>query len=145
MPPVTISGGLPGSTQKEEFEAFEGQKRMIGPEIPPEFLHQTPQEPEDSDIVGASDSDSGFVIGPVPLEIGSELGEVSDDARAAEVNRVLRAVEKETPGTSVDAYEVLGIDPDAANREIKKKYWKVSLLVHPDKCGHPKAQQHSVL
>jgi curved DNA-binding protein CbpA len=24
--------------------------------------------------------------------------------------------------------------------EVKKKYWKLSLLVHPDKCEHPKAQ-----
>lgn len=24
--------------------------------------------------------------------------------------------------------------------EVKKKYWKLSLLIHPDKCDHPKAQ-----
>lgn len=24
--------------------------------------------------------------------------------------------------------------------EVKKKYWKLSLLIHPDKCEHPKAQ-----
>ena len=41
---------------------------------------------------------------------------------------------------TADAYEVVGADPDASANEIKKRYWKLSLMIHPDKCDHPKAQ-----
>jgi curved DNA-binding protein CbpA len=43
--------------------------------------------------------------------------------------------------TTRDPYTLLRVKPDSSASEIKKRYWKVSLLVHPDKCAHPQAQQ----
>ena len=36
----------------------------------------------------------------------------------------------------VNPYEILMILPDATEEEIRKQYKTLSLLVHPDKCGH---------
>lgn len=35
----------------------------------------------------------------------------------------------------------MGVPADAATGVIKKRYWKLSLMIHPDKCGHPKAAE----
>ena len=35
-----------------------------------------------------------------------------------------------------DAYEVLNVPETATASEVRKKFWRVSLLVHPDKCRH---------
>lgn len=42
-------------------------------------------------------------------------------------------------GKEADAYDVLGVEPEATSGEIKKRYWRLSLLIHPDKCAHPRA------
>lgn len=38
-----------------------------------------------------------------------------------------------------DPYDVLGVEPAATSGQIKKQYWRLSLLIHPDKCSHPRA------
>jgi curved DNA-binding protein CbpA len=38
-----------------------------------------------------------------------------------------------------DPYDVLGLEQDAASAAIKKHFWRVSLLIHPDKCAHARA------
>ena len=40
-----------------------------------------------------------------------------------------------------DAYEVLGVEPQMAAGEVKKRYWRLSLLIHPDKCDHSQAHE----
>ena len=35
----------------------------------------------------------------------------------------------------------MGAKSEQTQSEIKKLYWKLSLLVHPDKCSHPKAKE----
>lgn len=52
------------------------------------------------------------------------------------VRRLLSSVPE---GKEADAYNVLGVEPSAASGEIKKRYWRLSLLIHPDKCAHPRA------
>ena len=42
-------------------------------------------------------------------------------------------------GKEADAYDVLGVKPTATSGEIKKRYWRLSLLIHPDKCSHARA------
>lgn len=39
-----------------------------------------------------------------------------------------------------DAYKVIGLEKDCKSGEVKKRYWKLSLLIHPDKCDHVRAQ-----
>ena len=50
--------------------------------------------------------------------------------------RVMEAAKEAAP----DAYVLLGVDPTASAGDIKKRFWKLSLLVHPDKCSHPRAK-----
>ena len=38
-----------------------------------------------------------------------------------------------------DAYAVVGMEHSATAAEVKKRYWRLSLLIHPDKCGHARA------
>ncbi|RLM92185.1 heat shock protein binding protein [Panicum miliaceum] len=38
-------------------------------------------------------------------------------------------------------YDVLGVNWKMSTDNMKKRYWKLSLLVHPDKCPHPSAQE----
>jgi DnaJ-class molecular chaperone len=41
--------------------------------------------------------------------------------------------------TPPDPYSVLGGDASLTGAQIKKKFWRVSLLIHPDKCSHKEA------
>ena len=40
-----------------------------------------------------------------------------------------------------DPYDVLGVPYDAAAGAVKKRYWRLSLMIHPDKCHHPRAAE----
>ena len=35
-----------------------------------------------------------------------------------------------------DPYQLLGVEPAASAAIIKKRYWRLSLMIHPDKCSH---------
>lgn len=35
-----------------------------------------------------------------------------------------------------DAYEVLDMAPTVEAKDLKKRFWRLSLLIHPDKCDH---------
>ena len=59
-------------------------------------------------------------------------GEVKEQDRINEVNRILGAFK-------LNPFEQLGTNFDANREDIKRQYRKVSLLVHPDKCSHPRA------
>lgn len=59
-------------------------------------------------------------------------GEVKEQDRINEVNRILGAFK-------LNPFEQLGVNFDADRDAIKRQYRKVSLLVHPDKCAHPRA------
>ena len=56
-----------------------------------------------------------------------------DVDRENEVHRILGAFK-------LNPFEQLGLRFDATVDDVKKAYRKASLMVHPDKCKHPKAQ-----
>jgi len=39
--------------------------------------------------------------------------------------------------TVFDPFSILGLEPGAAESEIKKKYWRLSIQYHPDKNPDP--------
>jgi DnaJ-domain-containing protein 1 len=53
--------------------------------------------------------------------------------------RLCRVLEGSSVEGSADAYAILGVNADAKAADIKKRYWRLSLLIHPDKCQHPRA------
>jgi curved DNA-binding protein CbpA len=78
------------------------------------------------------------------------------DERSAEVVRVLRVLRDHAAASGAalaapaaagaapaprppDAYAVLGAAPSDPGPAIKKRYWRLSLLIHPDKCAHEQA------
>jgi len=53
-------------------------------------------------------------------------------------SRILELASRE--GKKADVYKVVGVERDVKGQEVKKRYWRLSLLIHPDKCDHPRAQ-----
>ncbi|KAL6645823.1 hypothetical protein ACP70R_017431 [Stipagrostis hirtigluma subsp. patula] len=64
----------------------------------------------------------------------SFLAEVSEAERDNEVTRILGCFK-------LNPFEHLKLSFDSSPDEVKKQYRKLSLLVHPDKCKHPQAQE----
>ncbi|PVF98069.1 DnaJ-domain-containing protein [Serendipita vermifera] len=54
-------------------------------------------------------------------------------SRDAEVDRILAAFK-------LNPYDILDVEPSASAEDVKKRYKQISLLIHPDKATHPKAQ-----
>lgn len=73
----------------------------------------------------------------------------STDERLAEVGRIVSVLQEfeqrkikgknGSPLVLPNPYKVLGIDQESSATEVKKRYWKLSLLIHPDKCSHASA------
>lgn len=59
--------------------------------------------------------------------------DLKDAEREGEVNRILGAFK-------LNPYEQLGMHNDARPEDVPRQYRKVSLMVHPDKCKHPRAK-----
>jgi hypothetical protein len=58
------------------------------------------------------------------------------DEREAEVVRIVRLLRNLPPDAQPDAYDVIGVAPTTPTADVKKRYWKLSLMIHPDKCSH---------
>ncbi|XP_051226034.1 uncharacterized protein [Lolium perenne] len=111
-------------------------KRVIGPAMPSrELLAAAAEMTEALRCRDAElEADDGFLIGPPPPAMVAEAASANEAERFEEVTRIL--------GADADAlYDVLGINWKMSPENIKKRYWKLSLLVHPDKCPHPSAQE----
>jgi curved DNA-binding protein CbpA len=130
--------------------------RVLGPAAPPPELLAAaaamPAAASESDGAAADDDDGGELVGPPPPELEEEAAAASADDRSAEVARVLKALRAHAeaaaagrlgppgaPPPPADPAAVLGVPLEAPAREVKKRYWRLSLLIHPDKCDHPRA------
>ena len=71
---------------------------------------------------------------PTEVALSQEFFQgMRDVDRENEVHRILGAFK-------LNPFEQLGLRFDATVDDVKKAYRKSSLMVHPDKCKHPKAQ-----
>ncbi|ESQ38633.1 hypothetical protein EUTSA_v10028527mg [Eutrema salsugineum] len=117
------------------------KKRVIGPAMPSaELLAAAAKLTEaQAELREAElEEDSEYFIGPAPPAVVAEVASSNEAERFEEVTRIMEA-EANSP------YDVLGVNHNMAADNMKKRYWKLSLLVHPDKCSHPQAQQAFVL
>ncbi|XP_028782875.1 DNA ligase 1 [Neltuma alba] len=113
------------------------QRRMIGPAMPSaELLAAAAKLTEaQAELREAEVADDGeLFIGPPPPAMVTEAESANEAERFEEVTRIMEA-EADSP------YDILGVNHNMSTDNIKKRYWKISLLVHPDKCSHPLAHQ----
>ena len=98
--------------------------RVLGPAAPPpEFLAAVAAELADA------------TVGPAPPEVVEEVELVGAAARWAAAAKTVASASDPTK----DAYDVLGAAPGDTPATIKRAFWRLSLMVHPDKCDHPEA------
>ena len=81
-----------------------------------------------------ADADKGKTAANSDMLLKSFFSDVYDVSRDAEVDRILACFK-------LNPYEHLGVRFDACEEDINKKYRQISLLVHPDKCTHPRAKE----
>ncbi|XP_031096611.1 uncharacterized protein LOC116000888 [Ipomoea triloba] len=113
------------------------RKRMIGPAMPSaELLAAAAKLAEAQEEMREAEleEDSELFIGPPPPAVVTEAESTNEAERFEEITRIM-GVEED------NAYDVLGVNRNMASENMKKRYWKLSLMVHPDKCSHPQAQQ----
>lgn len=132
----TESTRLPDADGKNDLSA-PSRRRVIGPEMPSrELLAAAAELTEAETLLREADleADDGLLIGPPPPAMVAEAESANEAERFEEVSRIA--------GAEVDKpYEVLGVNWKMSSANVKKSYWKLSLLVHPDKCSHPQAQE----
>ncbi|KAL6189277.1 hypothetical protein ACLB2K_040666 [Fragaria x ananassa] len=112
-------------------------RRIIGPAMPSAELlaaaaKLTEAQAELREV--ELEEDAGTFIGPPPPAVVAEVESANEAERFEEVTRIMDSDEN-------SPYDVLGANHNMAPENMKKRYWKMSLLVHPDKCSHPQAQQ----
>ncbi|XP_076887689.1 uncharacterized protein LOC143537911 isoform X2 [Bidens hawaiensis] len=112
-------------------------KRVIGPAMPSAELLAAAAKLTEAEAelreAEVGDDDELF-IGPPPPAVVKEAASANDAERFEEVTRIM--------GAEIDnPYDVVGVNRNMAADSIKKRYWKLSLMVHPDKCPHPEANQ----
>ncbi|KAL0440500.1 UNVERIFIED_CONTAM: Chaperone protein DnaJ 2 [Sesamum latifolium] len=83
------------------------------------------------------DGDTELFIGPPPPAVVPEAESANEAERFEEISRIIGA-EEDSP------YDILGVNKNMSPENMKKRYWKLSLMVHPDKCSHPQAHQACV-
>uniref|UniRef100_A0A7N0UBN0 J domain-containing protein n=1 Tax=Kalanchoe fedtschenkoi TaxID=63787 RepID=A0A7N0UBN0_KALFE len=117
------------------------RRRMMGPEMPSAELlaaaarlTEAEAELREAELEG----DDGLFIGPPPPAVVSEAESANDAERFEEVTRIMSA-EADNP------YDILGVNHKMPANNLKKRYWKLSLMVHPDKCTHPQAHEAFVV
>ncbi|KAJ8541722.1 hypothetical protein K7X08_002538 [Anisodus acutangulus] len=113
------------------------KRRVVGPAMPSAELlaaaaKLTEAQAELRDV--ELEEDTEFFIGPPPPALVIETESANDAERFEEVTRIMGA-------DADNSYDVLGANRNMLSDNMKKRYWKLSLMVHPDKCTHPEAHQ----
>jgi curved DNA-binding protein CbpA len=129
---------------------------FIGP-VPPEFEQEDLEGALHFSILGVTSScmftilgiQGTFIIKFSCIIYLVVMYAASTDERLAEVGRIVSVLQEfeqrkakaksGSPLVLPNPYKVLGIDQESSATEIKKHYWKLSLLIHPDKCSHASA------
>ncbi|KAK3025418.1 hypothetical protein RJ639_040844, partial [Escallonia herrerae] len=132
-----VTGSGKPSVLSPEVAASAPRRRMIGPEMPSAELlaaaaklTEAEAELREAEMTG----DDEVFIGPPPPAMVTEAESANEAERFEEVTRIM--------GAEVDSpYDVLGVNRNMSEDNMKKRYWKLSLMVHPDKCPHPQANQ----
>ncbi|KAK9122429.1 hypothetical protein Syun_020046 [Stephania yunnanensis] len=113
------------------------RRRLIGPEMPSSALLAAAAKLTEAEAAlreAEVETDADLFIGPPPPAIVAEAESANEAERFDEITRIL-GVEIE------NLYDVLGVNWKVSSDNVKKRYWKLSLMVHPDKCSHPQAHQ----
>ncbi|XP_071911928.1 uncharacterized protein [Coffea arabica] len=129
--------GPDANMTKSSEGAIGPRRRVIGPEMPSAELlaaaaklTEAEAELREAELV----DDSELFIGPPPAAFVSEVESSNEAERFEEITRIM--------GAEVDSpYDILGVNKNMSAENMKKRYWKLSLMVHPDKCSHPQAHQ----
>lgn len=117
------------------------RRRVIGPEMPSsELLAAAAKLTEaEAELREAEfEVDNDLFIGPPPAAVAAEAESANEAERFEEVTRIMEA-------EAGSAYDVLGMNHNMSADNMKKRYWKLSLMVHPDKCSHPQAHQAFII
>lgn len=111
---------------------------QIGPTMPPRRMG--PEKPPQEVLDQAAKSMESPVEAPEgpPAEAIAEDEKASEDDRGKEVERIMDSLEGEKGATG---YDILNVPEEASLRDLRRRYYALSLLVHPDKCKHPRAQE----
>ncbi|KAG5575651.1 hypothetical protein H5410_055785 [Solanum commersonii] len=113
------------------------KKRVIGPAMPSaELLAAAAKLTEaQAELRNVElEEDTELFIGPPPPALVTEVESANEAERFEEVTRIMGA-------DADNSYDVLGANRNMLSDNMKKRYWKLSLMVHPDKCTHPEAHQ----
>lgn len=129
----------------------EDMPRQRGPAMPSAELLAAAQdaalEMARAEADAAAEEAALELIGPPPPEIIAEADSEGMDLRTAEVKRICGVLAATQAFLALgsnpalpDAYQVLGLPHDVTSADVRKRYFKLSLTVHPDKCEHPRAK-----
>ena len=107
-------------------EEIFGKKKQLGPMAPPKELLEEMQRQQ------LEMTNKAFGFGPPPPDVVEFVDSKSAESRNAAARRIISVLKN-----NGDAYDVLSASPENSNADLKKIYWKLSLIIHPDKCEEP--------
>ncbi|XP_074279551.1 uncharacterized protein LOC141604894 [Silene latifolia] len=128
---------VPSVTIGPADETTAPRRRVIGPEMPSAELLAAAAKLTDAEAKlreAELDLDDGEFVGPPPPALVTEAASTNEAERFEEVTRIMGA-DANSP------YDIVGVNHKMVAENLKKRYWKLSLMVHPDKCPHPQAHQ----
>ncbi|XP_042034403.1 uncharacterized protein LOC121780831 isoform X2 [Salvia splendens] len=137
VPPVPEMDPVTNNVDDKKEDPVGPRRRVIGPEMPSADLLAAAAKLTEAEAElreAELDGDDDLFIGPPPPAVVKEAESANEAERFEEITRIIGA-DADSP------YDIVGANKDMAAENIKKRYWKLSLMVHPDKSSHPQAHQ----